>query len=63
MKNTVHWIFVVYAFLAVFSMIGIAISISYQNVPLILIFIVLVCTFMGVGFRTKKKYREAGKLE
>lgn len=61
MKN-IEWIFLLYAVLVVTSMIGIAISISYANLMWIVLFTLSSGLFMGLGFRRKKKYQQAGKI-
>ncbi|NCU19019.1 YlaF family protein [Pallidibacillus pasinlerensis] len=59
----VEWVFLLYAFLAVFCMIGIAISISYQNLALILLFIVGMTVVMGIGFQRKRRLQAEGKMD
>ena len=61
MKN-IHWLLLLYAVLAVTSMIGIGIAISYQSLTFIAVFIVILFLSMGLGFQTQKRLREAGKL-
>ncbi|WP_064093854.1 YlaF family protein [Rossellomorea aquimaris] len=60
--GNIKWIFVLFSILAAASLMGIAISISEGSL-LIAVFS-LICLFitMGYGFKTKKKYREEGKL-
>lgn len=60
-KN-IQWLFLIYAVLAVVSMIGIGFSIAFQSIPFIFLFTLLVILIMVIGFQTKKKMREAGKL-
>jgi hypothetical protein len=59
----IQWVFLFYAILAVFSMIGIAISISYENILLILLFTLALIVIMGLGFQRKKKLQAEGKLD
>ncbi|WAA11099.1 YlaF family protein [Fervidibacillus albus] len=56
------WIFMFYSILAVLSMMAIGISVGLRNPYLIMLFTFLLIFIMGIGFRTKKKFRDAGKL-
>ncbi|WAA13246.1 YlaF family protein [Fervidibacillus halotolerans] len=56
------WIFLLYAILAVLSMVAIGVSVGLRNPYLIVLFTLILIFIMGIGFLTKKKYREAGKL-
>lgn len=56
------WIFLFYAVLAVLAMAGIGFSISLRNAALGFFFLVFLFFIMGIGFQTKKKWREEGKL-
>ncbi|MBS4172374.1 YlaF family protein [Bacillus sp. FJAT-49736] len=61
MKN-VKWIFLIYAIIAAFSMAGIGVAIGEQSILGFLICIVILIFILGIGFKTKKKWREEGKL-
>lgn len=54
MQN-IQWKFLFYAIGAIGSLIGLGISISFQNPVLNLLFIALFFTFMGIGFAKKRK--------
>ncbi|MCC5802621.1 MULTISPECIES: YlaF family protein [Rossellomorea] len=58
----IKWIFVLFSILAAVSLMGIAISISLQSILLAAVSIVCLFIVMGFGFKTKKKYREEGRL-
>lgn len=61
MKN-VNLIFLVYAIAAVVGMIGIGVSLSFNNIFITLFFILITIIVMGAGFKTKKKLRELGRI-
>ncbi|RIW29475.1 hypothetical protein D3H55_18725 [Bacillus salacetis] len=61
MKN-IKWIFVMYAVLAAVCIMGIGIAISEKSVLLAVLAVCAWVFVMGYGFKTKKKYREEGKL-
>ncbi|MCA1062220.1 YlaF family protein [Rossellomorea sp. AcN35-11] len=60
--GNIKWIFVLFSILAAVSLMGIAIAISLQSILLAVISIVGLFVVMGYGFKTKKKYREEGRL-
>lgn len=55
-------IFLALAFLAAFSMGGIGVSIAYRSITSTILCIIGLIIIMGIGFSTKKKFREQGKL-
>ncbi|WP_456271679.1 YlaF family protein [Bacillus sp. AK031] len=61
MKN-IKWIFVLFAVLAAACIMGIGIAISQKSIFLAVLSIAAWILVMGYGFKTKKKYREEGKL-
>ncbi|WP_421384377.1 YlaF family protein [Bacillus salacetis] len=61
MKN-IKWIFVMYAVLAAVCIMGIGIAISEKSIILAVLAVAAWVLVMGYGFKTKKKYREEGKL-
>ena len=61
MKN-IKWIFLLYAIGAAVSMMGIGVAMGEQSIIGILICIVVLVIILGLGFTTKKKWREAGRL-
>jgi arginine exporter protein ArgO len=61
MKN-IKWIFVMYAVLAAVCIMGIGIAISEKSILLAVLTVAAWVFVMGYGFKTKKKYREEGKL-
>ncbi len=61
MKN-LKWIFVLYSFLAVTSMMAIGVGVAEKSIPTIIIAAILVVVFMGMGFTKKKEMREKGLL-
>ena len=54
MQN-IQWEFLFYALGAIGSLIGLGVSISFQNPVVILIFFILFFVFMGIGFAKKRK--------
>lgn len=58
----IKWIFVMYAVLAAASIMGIGVAISEKSVIGVMGSIVLVVLVMGMGFKTKRKMRESGKI-
>ncbi|MGX1264793.1 hypothetical protein RKD55_002597 [Rossellomorea marisflavi] len=60
--GNIKWIFVLFSLLAAVSLMGIAISISLQSILLALGSFVALIVVMGFGFKTKKRYREEGRL-
>ncbi|OEH93899.1 YlaF family protein [Bacillus solimangrovi] len=61
MKN-VKWVFLGYAFAVTACLVGVGFAVGEQSIFGITMFIVVATLFMGAGFKTKKRYREAGKL-
>jgi arginine exporter protein ArgO len=60
-KN-IKWIFVLYAVLAAVCIMGIGIAISEKSILIAVLAVAAWVFVMGYGFKTKKKYREEGKL-
>ncbi|KQU60512.1 YlaF family protein [Rossellomorea marisflavi] len=60
--GNIKWIFVLFSLLAAISLMGIAISISVQSILLALGSFIALIIVMGFGFKTKKRYREEGRL-
>jgi Family of unknown function (DUF5325) len=61
MKN-IKWIFVLFAVLAALSIMGFGIAISAKSLVIAILSLIILIVVMGLGFTTKKKYREEGKL-
>ncbi|MBM7586679.1 hypothetical protein JOC86_003231 [Bacillus pakistanensis] len=61
MKN-IKWIFVLFAALAAACIMGIGVAIGEESILIASISIIVLFIVMGFGFKTKKKYREEGKL-
>ncbi|MFD2679880.1 YlaF family protein [Bacillus seohaeanensis] len=61
MKN-IKWIFVLFAVLAALSIMGFGIAISAKSLVIAILSLIILIAVMGLGFTTKKKYREEGKL-
>jgi len=60
--GNIKWIFVLFSLGAMLSMALIGVAVALRNIPLIILFIVLLCVVMGFGFKTKKQMREKGLL-
>lgn len=60
--GNIKWIFVLFSLLAAISLMGIAISISVQSILLALGSFIALIIVIGFGFKTKKRYREEGRL-
>jgi len=58
----IKWIFLLYAVFAALSMMGIGVAIGESSIIGILVSIVFLMIFLGLGFKTKKKWREEGRL-
>ncbi|GER68430.1 hypothetical protein BpJC7_21280 [Weizmannia acidilactici] len=58
----IKWVFVFFALAAFLSMCGIGIAIGAQSVIGILGCTAALLLIMGFGFKTKKRWREEGKL-
>ncbi|PKR87144.1 YlaF family protein [Heyndrickxia camelliae] len=58
----IKWIFLLYAICAALSMMGIGVAIGESSIIGIVISIVFLMLFLGLGFKTKKKWREEGRL-
>ncbi|SFA76279.1 MULTISPECIES: YlaF family protein [unclassified Bacillus (in: firmicutes)] len=61
MKN-IKWPFLGFAILAAASIMGIGIAIGERSIWGALISVITLIFVMGMGFKTKKKYRENGLL-
>ncbi|MGG3466520.1 YlaF family protein [Neobacillus pocheonensis] len=61
MKN-IKWPLLIYAILAAASIMGIGVAISEKSLLGIIGSILAVIVIMGLGFSTKKRMRENGKL-
>ncbi|WP_223595919.1 YlaF family protein [Neobacillus bataviensis] len=61
MKN-IKWPLLIYAILAAASIMGIGVAISEKSILGIIGCILAVIVIMGLGFSTKKRMRENGKL-
>ncbi|MGG1678864.1 YlaF family protein [Neobacillus sp. NRS-1170] len=61
MKN-IKWPLLIYAILAAASIMGIGVAISEKSLLGIIGCILAVIVIMGLGFSTKKRMRENGKL-
>ncbi|MGM0844446.1 MAG: YlaF family protein [Bacillota bacterium] len=61
MKN-IKWIFVLYAVLAAACIMAVGIAVSEKSLFLAALSVTVLVFVMGFGFKTKKKYREEGKL-
>ncbi|MEH7177326.1 YlaF family protein [Neobacillus vireti] len=58
----IKWIFVVYAILAAFSIMGIGVAIGEESILGIVGCIIAVMAVMGLGFKTKAKLRAKGEM-
>jgi hypothetical protein len=58
----IKWVFVLYAIGAAVSMLGVGVAIGERSIIGILCCIVLLIIIMGFGFKSKKKWREEGRL-
>ncbi|MCY7782874.1 MULTISPECIES: YlaF family protein [unclassified Bacillus (in: firmicutes)] len=58
-----NWLFLLFAFAAVFSIMLIGVFIAEKSALGIIASIILVCAVMGGGFTLKKKMREQGLLD
>ncbi|KHD84298.1 YlaF family protein [Heyndrickxia ginsengihumi] len=58
----IKWVFVFFAFAAFLSICGIGVAIGAESIFGLFISIVLLFFIMGFGFKTKKRYREEGRL-
>lgn len=61
MKN-IKWVFVLYSLGALLTMLLIGVAVGMRNIPLMIVFLLLLGVVMGFGFKTKKRLREEGKL-
>lgn len=57
MQN-IQWRFLLYAIGAIGSLIGLGVSISFHNVFVNVLFLVLFFMFMGIGFSQKRKLQK-----
>ncbi|MGD7043533.1 YlaF family protein [Jeotgalibacillus proteolyticus] len=57
MKKT-NAIFVLYAFAAVLAMSGVGIAVGERSILWAILSIIALIVVFGMGFKTKKKYRE-----
>ena len=60
--GNIKWIFVLFSILAAVSLMGLAIAISEGSILIAAFSLLCLFITMGFGFKTKKKYREEGKL-
>jgi len=60
--GNIKWIFVLFSLGAMLSMALVGIAVALRNIPLIILFLALLCVVMGFGFKTKKEMREKGLL-
>lgn len=58
----IKWPFLFLALAAVACIMGTGIAIGYRSPLGIFITLIAFVAVMGLGFKTKKKYRESGKL-
>jgi len=58
----IKWVFLLYAIGAAVMMMGIGVAIGESSIIGILCCIVLLMIILGFGFKTKKKWREEGRL-
>lgn len=58
----IKWNFLILAFCAVISIMGIGVAIGERSLIGIFACILLLCGIMGYGFMQKKKIRERGEL-
>lgn len=61
--KSIKWVFVLYSILAILAMASIGIAVSYRSVPFVILAILALAVVMGLGFKTKKEYREKGLLD
>lgn len=61
MKNF-KWVFVLYSLGALITMMLIGVAVGMRSFPLMILFLILLVVIMGFGFKTKKRFREDGKL-
>jgi FtsH-binding integral membrane protein len=60
--NQIKWPFLFLAFASVACLAGTGIAIGYRSPLGIILTLIAFVAVMGFGFKTKKKYRESGKL-
>jgi hypothetical protein len=58
----IKWIFVLYAILATVSIMGIGVAIGEESILGIVGSIIVLVLVMGLGFKTKAKFRANGDL-
>lgn len=58
----IKWVFVFYSLAALVAMAGIGVAIGERSVIGIFLMLAVLGLVMGMGFKTKKKMREAGLL-
>ncbi|WP_088005811.1 YlaF family protein [Indiicoccus explosivorum] len=58
----IKWVFVFYSLAALVAMAGIGVAVGERSVIGIILTAVVLMVVMGMGFRTKKRMREAGLL-
>ncbi|WLR52181.1 YlaF family protein [Bacillus tianshenii] len=61
MQN-IKWPLLGYALAVTACFIAVGFAIGAKSIVGIIVFILAAITFMGLGFKTKKKYRDEGKL-
>jgi Family of unknown function (DUF5325) len=58
----IKWVFVVYAILAAMSIMGIGVAIGEKSIIGVIGSILALIVIMGLGFKTKAKFRASGEL-
>mgnify|MGYP003574936980 FL=1 len=58
----IKWVFVVYAILAAMSIMGIGVAIGEKSIIGVIGSILALIVIMGIGFKTKAKFRANGEL-
>ena len=58
----IKWVFVVYAILAAMSIMGIGVAIGEKTIIRVIGSILALIVIMGIGFKTKAKFRANGEL-
>lgn len=58
----IKWVFLLYAIGAAVMMMGIGVAIGERSIIGVFCRIVLLMVILGFGFKTKKRWREEGRL-